>query len=64
MCVARRLPPIKPAGRIFNWSVFRNSAFSVYCTAQFVLSFGVFIGLSPPQATSIGPPLGLFFTLT
>jgi hypothetical protein len=48
-CVARRLPPIKPAGRIFNWSVFRNSAFSVYCAAQFLLSFGVFIGLSPSQ---------------
>ncbi|KAF8192295.1 major facilitator superfamily domain-containing protein [Mycena galopus ATCC 62051] len=45
MCVARRLPPIKPAGRIFNWSVFRNSAFSVYCAAQFVLSFGAFIVL-------------------
>ncbi|KAF7344055.1 Monocarboxylate permease [Mycena venus] len=45
MCVARRLPPIKPAGRIFNWSVFRNSAFSVYCAAHFVLSFGSFIVL-------------------
>ncbi|KAJ7924312.1 major facilitator superfamily domain-containing protein [Mycena leptocephala] len=45
MCVARRLPPIKPAGHIFNWSVFRNSAFSLYCAAQFVLSFGVFIVL-------------------
>ncbi|KAJ6524339.1 MFS general substrate transporter [Mycena capillaripes] len=44
MCVARRLPPIKPAGRIFNWSVFRNSAFLIYCAAQFVVSLGSYIG--------------------
>ncbi|KAJ6507069.1 MFS general substrate transporter [Mycena sanguinolenta] len=43
MCVARRLPPIRPASRIFNWSVFRNSTFFVYCAAQFVVSLGSYI---------------------
>ncbi|KAJ7115473.1 MFS general substrate transporter [Mycena epipterygia] len=50
MCVARRLPPIKPTGRIFNWSVFRNSAFFVYCAAQFVVSLGSYIGASAVSA--------------
>ncbi|KAJ7875800.1 major facilitator superfamily domain-containing protein, partial [Mycena leptocephala] len=36
-------PPIKPAGRIINWSVFRNSTFFVYCAAQFVVSLGSYI---------------------
>jgi hypothetical protein len=39
-------PPIKPAGRIINWSVFRNSTFFVYCAAQFMVSLGSYIGAS------------------
>ncbi|KAJ7153067.1 MFS general substrate transporter [Mycena crocata] len=41
-CVARRLPPTRAKGGLFNIGVFRNAAFTLYCIGSFIVTLGFF----------------------